>query len=62
VNPPFTLERFLGVFVSYNATIRPAQIVAYVLGLFAVAALALGLLLTANTKVRIENEPAAKAL
>jgi Family of unknown function (DUF6064) len=40
VNPPFTIEQFLGVFVSYNAAIWPAQIVAYGMGLIAVAALA----------------------
>lgn len=36
---PFTLEQFLGVFVAYNAAIWPAQIIAYVLGLVAVATL-----------------------
>jgi Family of unknown function (DUF6064) len=41
VNPPFTLEQFLGVFADYNAAIWPAQIVAYVLGVVAVAALVL---------------------
>ena len=29
---PFTVEQFLAVFVSYNTTIWPAQIVAYLLG------------------------------
>lgn len=38
MNPPFTIEQFLGVFAAYNAAIWPAQIVAYVLGLVAVAA------------------------
>jgi Family of unknown function (DUF6064) len=38
VNPPFTLEQFLGVFADYNVAIWPAQIVAYVLGLIAIAA------------------------
>jgi hypothetical protein len=38
VNPPFTLEQFLGVFVAYNAAIWPLQIVAYALGLIAIAA------------------------
>lgn len=36
---PFTLEQFLGVFAAYNAAIWPAQIIAAVLGLVAVAAL-----------------------
>lgn len=39
MNPPFTIEQFLGVFVAYNATIWPVQIVALVLGLVAIAAL-----------------------
>ena len=39
MNAPFSIEQFLGVFVAYNAAIWPAQIVAYVLGLVAVAAL-----------------------
>ena len=39
MNAPFTIEQFLGVFVAYNAAIWPAQIVAYGLGLVAVAAL-----------------------
>jgi hypothetical protein len=38
VNPPFTIEQFLGVFVAYNAAIWPTQIVAYVVGVIAVAA------------------------
>lgn len=38
MNPPFTIEQFLGVFVAYNAAIWPTQIGAYVLGLVAVAA------------------------
>jgi hypothetical protein len=37
VNPPFTIEQFLGVFVAYNAAIWPLQIIAYVLGLIAIA-------------------------
>jgi hypothetical protein len=41
VNPPFTIEQFLGVFIAYNAAIWPAQIVAYGFGLVAVAALCL---------------------
>ncbi len=36
---PFTIAEFLGVFVAYNAAIWPAQIVAYLLGVVAVAAL-----------------------
>jgi Family of unknown function (DUF6064) len=39
VTTPFTIEQFLGVFVAYNSAIWPAQILAYVLGLAAVAAL-----------------------
>jgi hypothetical protein len=39
VNTPFTIEQFLGIFVAYNASIWPAQIVAYDLELVAVAAL-----------------------
>jgi Family of unknown function (DUF6064) len=39
VNTPFTIEQFLGVFVSYNAAIWPAQIVAYFLGVLVVTAL-----------------------
>lgn len=38
MSPPFTIEQFFGVFVAYNAAIWPAQIVAYLLGLFAFAA------------------------
>jgi hypothetical protein len=38
MNPPFTIEQFLGVFVAYNAAIWPTQIVAYVLGLIAIGA------------------------
>ena len=38
MNPPFSIEQFLGVFAAYNAAIWPAQIVAYVFGLVAVAA------------------------
>jgi Family of unknown function (DUF6064) len=38
MKPPFTIEQFLGVFAAYNAAIWPAQIVADVLGLVAVAA------------------------
>lgn len=30
--PPFTSDQFLEVFVQYNASVWPAQIVAYVLG------------------------------
>ena len=36
---PFALDQFLAVFSAYNQTIWPAQIVAYSLGLVAVAAL-----------------------
>jgi hypothetical protein len=36
---PFAREQFLGVFVTYNAAIWPAQIVAYGLGYVAVAEL-----------------------
>lgn len=36
---PFTLDQFLGVFVTYNMSIWPTQIVAYGLGSVAVAAL-----------------------
>jgi hypothetical protein len=36
---PFTLEQFLDVFASYNTAIWPAQIVAYLLGAIALAAL-----------------------
>jgi hypothetical protein len=36
---PFTLEQFLNVFATYNKAIWPAQIVAYMLGAIAVAAL-----------------------
>jgi hypothetical protein len=36
---PFTLEQFLNVFAAYNKAIWPAQILAYVLGAVAVAAL-----------------------
>jgi uncharacterized membrane protein HdeD (DUF308 family) len=36
---PFTLEQFLDVFATYNKAIWPAQIVAYLLGAIAVAAL-----------------------
>ncbi|WP_339034021.1 DUF6064 family protein [Bradyrhizobium symbiodeficiens] len=36
---PFTLEQFLNVFATYNKAIWPAQILAYVLGAVAVAAL-----------------------
>ncbi|MFN0194756.1 MAG: DUF6064 family protein [Aestuariivirga sp.] len=39
MNPPFTIEEFLGVFAAYNAAIWPFQIVAYFAGLLAVAAL-----------------------
>jgi hypothetical protein len=35
---PFTIEQFLGVFVAYNAAIWPTQIVAYAVGLIAIAA------------------------
>jgi hypothetical protein len=38
MNPPFTIEQFLSVFVAYNAAIWPTQIVAYVLGLIAIGA------------------------
>lgn len=38
MNPPFTIEQFLGVFIVYNAAIWPAQIAAYALGLGAVGA------------------------
>jgi Family of unknown function (DUF6064) len=36
---PFTREQFLGVFADYNTTVWPVQVLAYVLGLAAVAAL-----------------------
>jgi hypothetical protein len=36
---PFTLDQFLDVFAAYNDAIRPAQIVAYGLGVIAVVAL-----------------------
>ncbi len=36
---PFTREQFLSVFASYNMAIWPAQVIAYVIGLAAVAAL-----------------------
>ena len=36
---PFSVEQFLAVFAAYNNTIWPMQIVAYVLGAIAVAAL-----------------------
>lgn len=36
---PFTIEEFLGVFADYNAAIWPAQVVAYGLGLIAIAGL-----------------------
>lgn len=36
---PFTREQFLGVFADYNTAVWPAQVVAYLLGLAAVAAL-----------------------
>lgn len=42
MNPPFTIEEFLGVFAAYNMAIWPAQIIAYALGLIAVAAVLLG--------------------
>ncbi len=42
MNPPFTVEQFLGVFAAYNTAIWPAQIVAYALGLIVVAALPSG--------------------
>jgi Family of unknown function (DUF6064) len=45
VNPPFTIEEFLGVFAAYNAAIWPLQIAAYVLGLIAIAAIWLGRLM-----------------
>ncbi len=38
MNPPFTIEQFLGVFVAYNKEIWPVQVVAYLLGVLAVAA------------------------
>jgi hypothetical protein len=37
---PFTIEEFLGVFAAYNEAIWPAQIAAYALALFALAAVA----------------------
>ncbi|KJV11177.1 hypothetical protein VZ95_00100 [Elstera litoralis] len=39
MNTPFTTEQFFGVFVAYNASIWPMQIIAFVLGLVVVAAL-----------------------
>jgi Family of unknown function (DUF6064) len=39
MNPPFTIEEFLGVFAAYNAAIWPLQIIAYAVGLIAVASL-----------------------
>jgi hypothetical protein len=39
MNPPFTIEEFLGVFAAYNSAIWPFQIVAYCAGLLAVASL-----------------------
>lgn len=36
---PFTREQFFGVFAEYNAAVWPVQVVAYLLGLAAVAAL-----------------------
>jgi Family of unknown function (DUF6064) len=39
LNPPFTIEEFLGVFAAYNTAIWPLQIVAYCAGLLAVAGL-----------------------
>jgi hypothetical protein len=39
MNPPFTLEQFLSVFVEYNAAIWPTQIAAYILGFTVVVAL-----------------------
>ena len=36
MNLPFTLEQFLGVFVSYNTTIWPAQIILNLLALIAI--------------------------
>jgi Family of unknown function (DUF6064) len=39
VNPPFTIEQFLSVFVAYNDAIWPAQIGGYAIGLGAVLAL-----------------------
>jgi Family of unknown function (DUF6064) len=38
MNPPFTIDEFLAVFSAYNMAIWPFQIVAYGLGLVAVAA------------------------
>lgn len=42
MTPPFRVEQFLGVFAAYNMAIWPAQIVAYELGLIAVAAFGRG--------------------
>lgn len=39
MNPPFTIEEFLGVFAAYNAAIWPLQIIAYLAGILAVASL-----------------------
>jgi Family of unknown function (DUF6064) len=39
MNPPFTIEEFLRVFAAYNAAIWPLQIIAYAVGLLAVASL-----------------------
>lgn len=39
MNPPFTVDQFLAVFATYNAAIWPAQLLAYLLGVVALAAL-----------------------
>ena len=39
MNPPFTIDAFLGVFVAYNRAIWPTQIAAYILGAIAAATL-----------------------
>jgi Family of unknown function (DUF6064) len=39
MNPPFTIEQFLGVFAAYNQAIWPFQIMAYSLGIVAVMAI-----------------------
>jgi hypothetical protein len=39
MNPPFTIADFLAVFAAYNAAIWPLHLVAYALGLVAIAAI-----------------------
>jgi Family of unknown function (DUF6064) len=39
MNPPFTIEEFLGVFAAYNAAIWPLQIIAYLAGILTVVSL-----------------------